>query len=90
MEVVFLFLNLIVAETSYEVVKLPISYKAKQFTCEKAFKQNVIVKKNKDYKPNNNQPIDLVMYKDKPVFAYYCKDKKGNFIKWQKLLCNTE
>ena len=52
MKVVFLFLGLLSADTVYEVVKIPVSYKAKEFSCSQAFNNNVEIVKNKNYKPN--------------------------------------
>ena len=80
MKVVFLFLGLLSADTVYEVVKIPVSYKAKEFSCSQAFNNNVEIVKNKNYKPNENRPMDLTIYKNKVVCVHWCKDKDGNFI----------
>ena len=79
--VFFLFLGLLQAEASYELVKIPISYSAKKITCEKAFNNTVTLIENPNYTPHNNQPITLVQYKGKNVFVHWCKDINGNFVR---------
>ena len=80
LDVFFLFLGLLTAEASYEIVKIPISHGAKKITCEKAFKNNVKIVPNPNYKSNNNESITLVQYKGKNVFVHWCKDKNDNFV----------
>ena len=48
----FLFLGLLQAEASYEIVKVPITYGAKKITCEKAFNNTVTFVENPNYKSN--------------------------------------
>tara|TARA_A100001201_G_scaffold27594_1_gene30264 strand:+ start:209 stop:457 length:249 start_codon:yes stop_codon:yes gene_type:complete len=79
--VFFLFLGLLQAEASYEIVKVPITYSAKQITCEKAFNKNVTTVNNPNFKSGHNQPMTLTKYKDKTVFAYWCKDINGKWIR---------
>ena len=78
--VFFLFLGLLQAEASYELAKIPISYGAKKITCEKAFNNTVTFVENLNYKSHTNQSITLVKYKDKNVFAHWCKDANGKWI----------
>jgi len=75
----FLFLGLLQAEASYELVKIPISYSAKKITCEKAFNNTVTFVENPNYKPHTNQSMTLVKYKGKNVFVHWCKDINDNF-----------
>ena len=76
----FLFLGLLQAEASYEIVKVPITYGAKKITCEKAFNNTVTFVENLNYKSHTNQSITLVKYKDKNVLAYWCKDINDKWI----------
>ena len=77
--VFFLFLGLLQAEASYEIVKLPITYGAKKITCEKAFNNTVTFVENPNYKAGTNQSMTLVKYKGKNVFVHWCKDINDNF-----------
>ena len=79
--VFFLFLGLLQAESSYELVKIPISYGAKKLTCEKAFNNTVTFVENPNYKAGSNQSTTLVQYKGKNVFVHWCKDINGNFVR---------
>ena len=79
MNILFLFLGLLQAEASYELVKIPISYSAKKITCEKAFNNTVTFVENPNYKPHTNQSMTLVKYKGKNVFVHWCKDINDNF-----------
>ena len=77
----FLFLGLLQAEASYEIVKVPITYGAKKITCEKAFNNTVTFVQNPHYQSGSNQPMTLIKYKDKYVFAHWCKDINGKWIR---------
>ena len=79
MNILFLFLGLLQAEASYELVKIPISYSAKKITCEKAFNNTVTFVENPNYKSGTNQSMTLVKYKGKNVFVHWCKDINDNF-----------
>ena len=81
MNILFLFLGLLQAEASYELVKIPISYSAKKITCEKAFNNTVTFVENPNYKPHTNQSMTLVKYKGKNVFVHWCKDINDNFVR---------
>ena len=76
----FLFLGLLQAEASYELVKVPITYGAKKITCEKAFNNTVTFVQNPHYQSGSNQPMTYIRYKGKTVFFHYCKDSFGKYI----------
>lgn len=67
MEIIFVFFTFI----NGEVAKIPVSIITKPITCEIAVKQIT----TQDYLPIG------VRYKGKQVFAHYCKDKKGSWVK---------
>tara|TARA_R100000541_G_scaffold15714_1_gene25094 strand:+ start:1103 stop:1354 length:252 start_codon:yes stop_codon:yes gene_type:complete len=83
MSLFFLILGVATADVNpaMHLIKIPITQGVKKITCEQAYKNNVTWKLNPNYEPGNGQIWGYHTHKDLPVYLYYCKDKKGNWVR---------
>ncbi len=50
-------------------------------TCEEMFYKTVKFINNPDYQVGNGQTWVLIKYKNENVFAHFCKDRQGNYVR---------
>ena len=82
MKVVFLILAILTSDGKLKYEKIPfIVSSLNPITCEDMFYKKVKFINNPDYKPGNNQIWVLIKYKKENVFAHFCKDKQGNYVR---------
>ena len=83
MSIFFLILGIATADTNPAMllIKIPITNKAKEITCDMAFEKNAKWQKNPNYKPGNGEIWGYHTYKDKPIYLHYCQDQKGDWVK---------
>jgi len=82
LKVVFLILAILTGDGKLKYEKKPfIISSLNPITCEDMFHKTVKFIKNPDYKPGNNQIWVLIKYKNENVFAHFCKDRQGNYVR---------
>lgn len=82
MKVVFLILAILTSdgELKYEKKTFIIS-SLKPITCEDMFYKTVKFIDNPNYQIGNGQTWVLIKYKNENVFAHFCKDRQGNYVR---------